>query len=876
MTTSYVCLRCSRHLFQPNGPLRQASFVSLGKLVDREGDSKTIVQAGETVNSEPADTEKSGRRRRKSFAQQYQEQRKPAGVDKVLETLFSSARSHDSVGQTSRYSRTPREEKVEYAASEKSMRFRLLELQNQLQRRTSRLEYIWASCQQLLGEELWNQDAERAAEVRTVIGLSVFRDILLEICKKQRLLVHGTVVTPASAIETYRKHGVMRYWWHYVIWTHLQQVITLKSPATNSESKNESRPKIRAALESLCEVWSMFIERYKIFGSAVHIKGDAYNSIAMDGQSPETASPYKARDQFLQLLPQHPNSSQASWMTAGAVMTLKYLNVHKVSCSPLLGDFLRKIRRSGGLNVQIAKIALSTAGMAPEIIDETLAEWKNTPSSPSPRVPLGERKSLTDLNWKSRNAVASRLAEIDKAAQQQHVEDAINLWQSYRDYLKIEQNHDEEMRSKVFARFLYTFWAMRRSEQAIEVWNCMVQSDQKPDQTHWNAMLAGCVRARDVTSLRRIWVNMSTSKLKPDIHSWTTYIHGLIKLFRWQEGLEALELFGRSWRGMSAAGRATTPDKQHSLKNLSPMLSPVRAALSALRDIEKPEVMPTVIAWAESQKLKLDTFTFNILLKPLVRTGTQAQIQSHLARMAEHQCIPDARTFTIILGGLVSNKDSGFHDLPTKAQESAIISKLEEMEDKGIPPVAHTYSVLIRGLLREEDEDKFGPFAVINPKNVPTARTILAYMQKRDIIPSPHLYTSLMNFYFQCSPPDLPAINSLWESIRLSRHSEKLDALFYNRMIEGYASADEIEKALQFLRRMPDEGKSPGWWALQRVLAALQRTGEWELCRELVRDVEDPKNGLLKHGQAHHMGKRDFYELVDSLKENGVLKGDEG
>ena len=93
-------------------------------------------------------------------------------------------------------------------------------------------------------------------------------------------------------------------------------------------------------------------------------------------------------------------------------------------------------------------------------------------------------------------------------------------------------------------------------------------------------------------------------------------------------------------------------------------------------------------------------------------------------------------------------------------------------------------------------------------------------------------------------------------------------------MIEGYASCGEIEEAMAFLRRMPREGKSPSWVAVGRVLEALERAGEWELCGELVRGVEERgEGGLMRFQGFQGMGKgwEGFWGRVDELRGAGRI-----
>lgn len=884
MNTPYICFRCSRQLLRSKGQLRNASFVSLGNLVERDGSQAGIQEVAATA-AEIWEVNGASRKKRQSFAKQYQELRKPVGVDKVLESLFSSNRAQEQTSQVSRYSRTPKEQQeeniVEKITSDRTIDRRLLELHNLLKRGTSRIEYIWTSCLQLLGERNWRLDRGISDDEQKRQRV-VFHDILLAICLKQRLFVHDTIVTPGVIIQIYLKHGVMGHWWNRVIWSQLGQLMRLGLVAGGKTHEEVKEAKTLA--RELLEVWSIFREKYQKPRGKFNIKSNVQGPAS---GRPQHMKPSKEplEHRFLRLMDKFPDGVFVSSMAAAAITTHMYLDTESVPCAPLLGDFFAELHRGKRLNLSITKTGLSDADVGSDVIDRILKQLEAQQLMDKHDIPtwkrdeLGERKPKQIYEW-SLTAIDKRLAEVDVASRRADPEDAVNLWDNCVEYLESNKPKDQDTNSRIFAKFLRTFWALKCSNEAIGVWNYMVNSGQSPAQIHWSAMLSGCVSARDAASMQDIWRNMLRSKFTPDIRTWTNYIHGLIKLWKWQEGLEALESLGRIWKGKTGTGmlwdRGIKRKDTDPLDPNTPNIMPVNVALSALVDIKKPELHATVIAWAQSQNLRLETHTFNILLKPLVRHGTQAQVQSHLQQMAAHNCPPDTITFTIILNGLVSNKDSNFHTLPPEAQESTIISILKDMEDKGLPANAHTYSILLDGLLNPKSWEELKYIGDTDTSktttNVPAARTILSHMQSRNLSPSSHHYTILISHYFANKPPDLASVATLWAGIRHSGQTPMMDDIFYDRMIEGYANHGEIEKALQFLRFVPLEGKKPSWWALYRVLAALERRGEWDLCRELMQDVEDPK-GLLRHGQGLFRGKTQFFGLVDRLREEGVMMG---
>ena len=898
--------QCSRQLLQFRGQLRKSSFVSLGKLVGNHDDLEQVASKPVAARDDDLKHKRPWPKKRLSYAKQYQEQRRPSGVDKVLETLFSSTRAriqtpeisrysrlpieqspglspdHDITPEDSRYPSLPKEQPLEPAIYAKSIDHRLQELHVQLQQGKSTLEHIWTSCEELLGQKLWEPSRESQRQDEQSNTLPLFRDILLGVCSKQRITTQGVTTTPADVINVYQKHGIMRYWWHEVLWSQLAQALRLKHQKKNEQNEEEASPQITASvgvktlLDEILQTWILFMQRYSAVPASVSIQDDviACSGDAIEAQAP---LPKSMASQFLRLIPKHPRKLHIRQMPAAAVLTLDCLEAENHDSVPYLIRFFRTLKEGCRLDRKTAKRSLAEAGLPLSIIEEALSSWGAPPAEagkqPSIQNSRTKLANVETLDW-SKKATSSRLADIGAVSQRSNPEEAFEYWQSFHNHLKTYGYGDQDSTDLIFIRFLRIFWALRRSNHAIDVWNVMVNMGRTPSQMHWNTMLLGCYPANDSQSMQEIWANMWQSGLEPDIFTWTTYIYGLIKCNKIQDGFAALEQLGRSWKkNPSAAGLSNITSDEISQKTDIKgdiRLHPVNAALSALVHKEKYDLTETVIHWALSQGLRLESSTFNILLRPLVRVGTQDQIQSHLQRMGTHNCIPDIVTHTILLNGLISNPHSAFHHLPPEDQESTITTILTQMESHGLILTSQTYTTLLNGLIGKPTSTAQIPRTL----NIPLAKSILTHMSARHIPPSPHLYTILLTHYFNLNPPDLPAITSLLTSINSSPSTRHLpDTVFYDRLIEGYASLGEIEKALKILREIPEKGKTPGYVALQVLLRKMAEMGEWGLCRELVGDVEK-EGGLLRHGVGGWRGKGQWWALVDELRGRGLL--DEG
>lgn len=909
MNTSYVCLRCSRQLFRWKYQRRNSGFVSLGQLVGQDHDRRTTPQEVPLVNGGPTATKEPRRKKPLTYSQSYQEQRKPKGVDKVLETLFASNSENKQVERRSRYSRTPKAPDANAAAIERlklerSMQDRLRELHNKLIRGTAALPDIWRDCQILLGEKDWNRHdnvttdngpkhVDYSSTSPDMPGSSrMFGDIIVAICQKQRFKIDSQTYTTTDAVKVYMKYGVMRSHWHHVLWCQLGHVLQLRYQSIDKTQEAASGARIRALMDEILALWALYMGRSGQYPSSV--------SVPFSRKSNEVDDKMSTSEPFSTYVPEQLQIRSTNDITVAAAMTLDCLRaVGMAAPLPITGlfdQFGQALKR----NRSIARKCLLQAGVSSEVTEKALEGWEPR-KSPGPARMLGpaqkfvkstalkapvDASQVKRLDWSEKGRL-TRLADLEKVSQRSDTESALILWRQFQAHLQANESDDKANSiDQLYTRFLRLFWELRRHDSAVEVWNHMVNSGRLPNQRHWNAMLTGCIVAKDVESLRMIWTNMLRSGTPPDINTWTTYIHGLIDCYKWEEGLKALEHLGRIWKSAppltvpdTAADmmkKTSTADETMSTKKpkddtvLRPTLSPVNAALSALIHINKRSLLPRVLAWAQSHRIPLTTQTYNILLRPLVRHGSQADIQAHLQQMANANCKPDVATFSIILNGLVSNPTSTFHTLPPEVQESTITSILADMSRQGVEPNSFTYGTLLDGLLTPGSKE----LSHDHTPNVPAARTVLAHMAARGIYPSPHIYTILITHYFTRRPvPDLPAISSLWSSIRHSGQLSKLDNIFYDRLIEGYADIDEVEEALKFLRLVPEEGKSPGWVTLSRVLRALVRAREWGWVAELVDDVER-EGGLLRHG---HRGKRpgryeaEFWALVEELRGKGFV-----
>lgn len=894
MNITSLCLRCRQSALSPHLQARGAGFVSLGALIKKDRNLEHVADKNKSTDSE------STRKADNGLLQPAPPQEYPASADKLLQNLFSSSPGELSKPLMTRYSRLDLdipEKESEYASSAfDPVEKQYLVLKRTLQKGNPSLKDLWTQTRKIL--KLKSAESSNHAPRTQKVLLLVQRtlaDILLLICRCRSLELSSLKIPAApEVIKLYLTHKVMLSNWDDILWIKagalLEAVHQLPKDATTVEVFDlQDAPRL---LEDILDIWEIFMEEYGTTDHSVKTKplesqspgqleniGGAVPTLPdrtrtwrglpnnLDTRLSSLSARSAITQRFLKFLPQYPNRplngiAEAALLTHDCIDILKSNSVISdsvIKSAKPFHNFVRYLNYKGYHLIGLTKDILKEKGLSPRIADRAVANWEVAPKSKMvsvgrPTSVLNKKVLQQSTEWKIQQ-IRWITQDLARAVQRSDTGLASKLWQRFYD----NSLHDgimESSQDQILSQFITSFFSLRRPEQAVDVWNAMVRWNLTPKQKHWQAMIVGSTKAKDLTSVQQIWSNMKAAGYEPDIKSWTAWIHGLIKCGEWQIGLAALEELGRLWR--QTHGEAKTNGNEQ----LVPTIEPVNGAITALIATGKADLVPKVFRWAKSQNLTLNTSTFNIMLRPAIRKDRIDDVYHLLSEMQTHNCPPDIVTFTIILNGLLSNPTSSFHTQTPEAQQSTILSLLSILQKNGLTATAHTYSTVLDGLLSPQT------------LNLSAARAVLDHMACSNLNPSPHIYTILVSHYFDTSPPNLAAIDSLIHRIR--QEKGVLDPVFYDRMIEGYARMGEVEKMLQFVRRAPKEGKSPSWMALLAVLKELVRQQEWVFVKEFVADVSDREEGLLRHGEGSKVGRDWFWELVDDLRGDGVLTEEDG
>jgi len=401
---------------------------------------------------------------------------------------------------------------------------------------------------------------------------------------------------------------------------------------------------------------------------------------------------------------------------------------------------------------------------------------------------------------------------------------------------------------ELYDRFIFVYMGLRQPNRAIEVWNAMISNSLTPTPKTWNAMLEGCKTSRDPAALEGVWAKMISSGVQPDMECWTTRISGLAESGKPDRAIKALEEMGRLW---VQAAKTTKVEQLQQLGDIGGVIKPtietINAAIAGLLRRKQSDVAQRVLAWGGRLGIQPDMITFNTLLRSLTREGRTKEVQKLLRHMELMGLNADVATFTTIL----DEAFRGAEHMTTKEQKDVVKEVFEEMDAAGIKANHFTYGTIIYSLLK-------------SPSNDMTAlQSVLSRMSSEGLTPSPQIYTSLIDHHFDRDQPDLEVIRSLLEQIRLS--GMVMDHVFWDRVIEGYSRVRDTTNALRYLGKADREGSRVGFWALNTVISALAENEEWDLAKQVVRNVRTDRGEPPPLERKGTDGEHAFWQTAASL-----------
>ena len=889
MNSPYICLRCQQTL-------------KLRGLHSQRILSRKFISLS-TTNDTPREDGLQTEERQRQDSQKPKTYRNPRidqdRTNDILENLFTSTnRRVPPPPAKSRYSNTLKPTLIAYDENRKLFENEVASLEHMLNVQRVSIDDIWAKIKQI--QCIRPQQGKRLAfrEQEILQNTTVFRDILLAVLRQKTASKEvSPVLKVADVIREYDNKGLMQDWWNLVFWNILGSIAEIRQADSQEASTGEIKQGNldKSLLQEVLEVGHLYMKLYQ--NQPDHHAGKALPTVSSTRISYIWRKVLRMASVPTDAVLRDPEfsptqSNQSTRLSALAVaMTYLFLQEQRKASfmrrlsPPDLNEFSRVI------SITLRHTDLSEVKLQPYILDSDLStamidslvhQWESLrfhfsdqPSTSQPGViartalsPISPMKHYTKKGPMNQEQMQHGIVrELQQAAEKRDISHASHIWDRFMEKSTELQhssgNHklamDTTSLSIVFAEFIKTFTGLGQYGKAIFVWNTMIQSGFQPTKNHWIDMLKACVLNKDASSLRSIWRSMLAQNVRPNNAMWTVYIRGLILSRSWDFALSTLEEMRKAWLTTNHDKNSPSDiesDRPELQERYQPSMVPINTAIAGFIGLDREKTAHSVLKWATSQGLKPDTITYNILLRPAVRKSRNKEVARILSEMEKNDCQPDVATFTILLDGLFRNPTSSFQSQTPEQQEKAVSRIFEDMRDNGIVANTHTYGTILDSLL--------------SPKqfNLAAAGAVFAHMMELGIKPSRDIYTILVVHHFSSDPPNLAAVDRLWE--RIQREGIIVDHVFYDRMIEHYSRIGEVEKALSFVRLMPRLGKTPGWLALRRVLDALVLVEEWDMIKDLVKDVVDPTSRFFMHGTRGWKGEDEFWALVDVLRARGL------
>jgi pentatricopeptide repeat protein len=400
--------------------------------------------------------------------------------------------------------------------------------------------------------------------------------------------------------------------------------------------------------------------------------------------------------------------------------------------------------------------------------------------------------------------------------------------------------------------FIHAYITNNKLGRAIDVWNHMISKGLVPSVSTWTSMLGGARAKRDARAIEGIWQKMEQSGVIPDFICWSSRICGLIDCNKDSEALNALDDMGRRWiMAVQKTHGKLNMDKVQTIGDVEgiPKLSIdiINAVTVGFLRKRKPEAAYRVLGWAGKYGISPDVSTYNILLRPLIRDGRAKDAAALLRQMHSAGLQADVVTFTTILDEIL--RTSG--NTTPETVKRTVSDVFRYMDETGVQATIHTYGKLIHYMLQIPT----GGLVAVN--------LVMEHMAKQGLQPSAYVYTSLVQHYFNEQPANLEAVDSLLERVR--REHVKMDSIFWDRVIEGYAKTGDTASALRILGKINSEGGVAGWHTLRAVLSALAEGQEWEAAKTLVRNTKADHGGPLAADVRGKDGQHMFWGLAMEL-----------
>ncbi|OAL56264.1 hypothetical protein IQ07DRAFT_581640 [Pyrenochaeta sp. DS3sAY3a] len=675
-------------------------------------------------------------------------------------------------------------------------------------------------------------------------------------------------ITPTMALFRYEQLGVARreFWYRHTIAYLTHQIIETANVPTDKPQRD-----LPSLLSELLSIWQLFFQ-------CKGPKDDPLEAISTEWNLPSLDSlpdMYESKNFGLRLQEYHPKHVRNSTLSFCAVYiftisdALNSVEALQQQAAPLL-QFLGHLLAGSSVKHVYHHMEMSRAlqALPAEVQNQIKREIDAAPQKAMDMIgTTGRTLGVEETGNEYSNLEAFYLKRIARAIKSRtSTSELEGLWKQVQQAYR-SNSANSEIPARVYNAFLSGFMVLLKAPRSVEVWNHMIAHNVQPTMESWVALLEGCVKARDGDGFNAMWTRMLSTGVEPDNYVWTTRVNGLFTLRQLSNGIAALDDMGKRWvaaenANISAQTRNSTgsknlPKSAKTNKCTKPSVEVVNGAISALVRIPQEKLrqdkriafVQKILGWANSFLIKPDTRTYNSLINLYLRAGDQVTAFKVLAQMERAGVQGDIATYTMLVTAAFEN--GSFDNLSETAQTTRIISLLDDLENSGIKLNDHIYSAAIDRLLK-------------NYSNFNAVRALIDHLTARQLVPSAHIYTSLITHYFQQTPPAILSVDSVVLQIFTS-HRMPNDKILFDRLIEGYATHGEVAKMMSVLNKMARQGKLPGWPALTAVVRALVHEGNMERADGVVRDIARGEG--IAHGgvTGNTAGQREFFRTVQEL-----------
>ncbi|CAH2033668.1 unnamed protein product, partial [Thlaspi arvense] len=396
-------------------------------------------------------------------------------------------------------------------------------------------------------------------------------------------------------------------------------------------------------------------------------------------------------------------------------------------------------------------------------------------------------------------------------------------------------------------------------EQASEILSEM-ESKVVPTVITFNTMLDSCFKSGDLQQVHKIMSEMKRRKVKATEVTYNILINGFYKNGKMEEARRFHGDMRRSGFPVTAYSfnlviegycRQGLLDEawgviKHMLNaGVSPTASTYNIYIRALCEFRSIE---------DARRLLLDmgapdVVSYNTLMHGYVKAGKIAEAFLLFGELRDRNISPSVVTYNTLMDGLC---ESGNLEPAQRLKE--------EMVSQNIYPDVKTYTTLVKGFVKNG--------------NLAMATAVYDEMLGKGIRPDRYAYTTRIVGELQLGDSD-KAFRLQEEMVAKDHYSR--DLITYNVCIDGLYKVGNLEKAIEFQRKIYSDGLVPDHVTYTTVMRAYLEKGRFKMAKVLYQEMLRKKLSpsvityfVLIHGHAKVGRLQQAFQYSTEMKKRGV------